>query len=236
MSYSEFNKDNIEFYLNELAKEYKKLNRKGPEAEVVLVGGAAMLLSYNFRDITTDIDGIIVASSSFKDAVNIVGDRYNLPNGWLNSDFTKTRSYSPKLREHSKYYKTFYGCVLVRIIEAEYIVAMKLVSARIYKKDLSDIVGVLSEQDKIGKILTKDKIVDAVIALYGDWNVVSEDAKTVLESALKSNNLSELYESLRKEERENRDALSIAEDNYKRDIKENNVDEFIKHFRDMIKS
>ena len=42
-----------------------------------------------------------------KDAINAVGDRMGLPNGWLNADFRQTASYSPKLAEASVYYRTF---------------------------------------------------------------------------------------------------------------------------------
>ena len=38
-----------------------------------------------------------------KDAINNVGERLELPRGWLNDDFKKTDSYSPKLFEVSKY-------------------------------------------------------------------------------------------------------------------------------------
>ena len=47
------------------------------------------------------MDAIIKASSSMKDAINYVGDKYDLPVGWLNSDFTHTSSYSPKLVQYS---------------------------------------------------------------------------------------------------------------------------------------
>ena len=231
MLYKEFTKENIEFFLRELAKTYKKLNRNGLEAEVILVGGAASLISYNFRDITTDIDGIIMASSSFREAINIVGDKYGLPNGWLNSDFMRTKSYSPKLREYSKYYKSFYGALSVRIVEAEYFVAMKLISGRIYKKDLSDIVGVLGEQKRMGKPLNYEQIVSAVIKLYGNVEVVGNDAWNMLDKALKDDSLTELYESLREDEQRNRDALKKAEVSYSQVIKEDNVNEFIRHFR-----
>ena len=66
-----------------------------------------MLINYGFREMTYDMDAIIQASSSMKDAINHVGDRLGLPNGWLNTDFMKTSSYTPKLIQYSKYYKTF---------------------------------------------------------------------------------------------------------------------------------
>ena len=96
-----FTKENLDTYLKELAKEFKKLNGKNMPAEIVLVGGAAILTKYRFREMTTDIDAIIRGASSIKDAINHVGDKFDLPNGWINADFMYTSSYSPKLDEFS---------------------------------------------------------------------------------------------------------------------------------------
>ncbi len=93
-------------------------------------------------------DAVITASSAMKEAVNTVGDRLGLPNGWLNADFKNTSSYSPKLSQYSKYYRTYSNVLNIRTISAEYLVAMKLMSGRRYKKDLSDIIGILSEQER----------------------------------------------------------------------------------------
>ena len=51
-----FTKDNIDNLLFQLAKEYKKINRKNPPAEIVIIGGAAIVSKYGFRASTTDID------------------------------------------------------------------------------------------------------------------------------------------------------------------------------------
>ena len=63
-----FTKENIDNLLFQLAKEYKKLNRKNIPAEIVIIGGAAIVSKYGFRPSTTDIDSLIFASSSMKDA------------------------------------------------------------------------------------------------------------------------------------------------------------------------
>lgn len=44
-----FTKENLDTYLKELAKELKKVNGKNLPAEIVLVGGAAILTKYCFR-------------------------------------------------------------------------------------------------------------------------------------------------------------------------------------------
>lgn len=132
---ADINKDNLDAILNDLAKQYRKYGGKNQKAELILVGGAAVIARYNFRDNTKDIDAIIKSASALKDAAVIVGEKYNLEYKWLNSDFTRTCSYSKKLSEHSKYYKTFANVLEVRVIESEYLVAMKMVSAREYKND-----------------------------------------------------------------------------------------------------
>ena len=92
-----FTKENLNAYLRELAKEFRKLNGTRMPAEIILIGGAAILANYGFREMTFDIDAIITASSVMKDAINHVGDKFGLPSGWLNTDFKNTKSYSNKL-------------------------------------------------------------------------------------------------------------------------------------------
>ena len=151
-----FTKENVDGYLKELAKEYRKMIGSYVPAELILIGGAAVLINYGFREMTYDMDAIIQASSSMKEAINHVGDRMGLPNGWLNTDFMKTASYTPKLIQYSKYYKTFSNVLQIRTVSAEYLVVMKLMAGRQYKNDLSDVVGILIEQQSIGKEISLD--------------------------------------------------------------------------------
>ena len=89
---------------------------------------------------TYDIDAVISATSVVREAINHVGDAFGFPNGWLNADFVKTSSYTPKLIEHSVYYKTYFNILTIRCVAAEYLIAMKLMSGRKYKNDLSDVM------------------------------------------------------------------------------------------------
>lgn len=137
-----FTKEKIDKYLIELGKEFKKRG-KGIQAEIILVGGASVIINYNFRQTSFDIDGIYNHPSIMKESINAVGDKFGLPNGWLNDDFRKTKSFSPKIIQYSKYYKTLSNVLMIRTVSEEYLVAMKLVSARKYKSDLSDIAGII---------------------------------------------------------------------------------------------
>ncbi len=222
-----FTKENLDYYLKELAKEFRKRNGKNMPAEIVLVGGAAILANYGFREMTYDIDAVITASSALKEAVNTVGDRLGLPNGWLNADFKNTSSYSPKLSRYSKYYRTYSNVLNIRTISSEYLIAMKLMSGRRYKKDLSDIIGILSEQERMGEPLSYQKIDCAVRNLYGGWDNISEYAIQVLKAALDSENLKELFMEQEREEKLSKQAVLQVQKYEGEKVKESNVDEII---------
>lgn len=228
MSSNSFTKKNLDTYLKELAKEFRRLNGKSMPAEIVLVGGAAILTNYAFRDMTTDIDAVIHATSSMKDAINMVGDKYDLPNGWLNADFMHTGSYSPKLDEFSVYYKSLYGVLSVRTIAAEYLIAMKLRSGRKYKNDLSDVIGILAEHEKRGTPITIEKIDTAVTNLYGGWDTFPEDSKPFIEAALKNGNFENIYTSVKKDELESKDILIGFENDYPKVANESNINDILK--------
>lgn len=63
-----FSKESLDMYLKQLAKEFRKLNGKAMPAEIILIGGASILANYGFRDMSYDIDALIIASSAMKDA------------------------------------------------------------------------------------------------------------------------------------------------------------------------
>lgn len=225
-------KENLDFILKELGKEFRRRNGTKTPAEIILVGGAAVLASYGFREMTTDIDAIITASSAMKDAINAVGDRYSLPNGWLNTDFRNTASYSNKLEQHSEYYRTFSNILTVRTVRAEYLIAMKLMSGRRYKKDLSDIVGILYEQQKHGDPLSFDRIDNAVTSLYGSWANIAPYARTVLEKALAAENLPELFETQVQQENEDKETIVEIDRKYPNTVNADNINEIIAKARD----
>ena len=120
-----FTNENIDNYLKALAKEYRKLSGKKMPAEIIIVGGASTLINYGFRENTYDIDAIMQSSSAMKDAISNISNSMNLKPSWINSDFIKTKSYSPKLIQYSKYYKTFSNIVQFRTVTGEYLIAMK---------------------------------------------------------------------------------------------------------------
>ena len=227
----EFTKENIDMYLKEVAKEYRKQIGKNMPAEMVLIGGASVLVNYGFRDMTTDIDAMIQAASVMKDVINRVGDRYHLPSGWLNQDFILTDSYSPRLIEFSEYYKTYSNVLTIRTIAAEYLIAMKLRSGRQYKSDLSDVLGVLAEHEKTENPITMERIQKAVSDLYGGWSVLPETSQNFIFNVMQDGNFTEMYEQAIIGEKETKELLIRFEQDYPGTAKEENVNEIAENLQ-----
>lgn len=221
----------MDSYLKELAKEFRKINGNKMPAEIILIDGASVLINYGFREMTYDMDAIIQASSSMKDAINSVGDRMGLPNGWLNADFMKTTSYTPKLIQYSKYYKTFSNVLRIRTVSAEYLVVMKLMAGRQYKNDLSDVVGILLEQEKSQQQICLEDIKKAAEKLYGGYDKLSEESRTFIETVYQNPDLTQLYAKVREDEKTNKDILIEFEDNYPDVLNGDNLTDILKAAR-----
>ena len=222
-----FTKENLNTYLKELGKEFRKLNSTKMPAEIILIGGAAILANYGFRDVTYDIDAIILASSAMKQAINRVGDKMGLPNGWLNADFQKTSSFSDKLMGVSVYYKTFSNIVTVRMVAAEYLIAMKLMSGSQYKNDLSDIAGILWEQQKNENPITPEMVEKAIIKLYDSWEHIPENSKKLINAAFVNGDYETLYMQNVESEKQAKDILLDFDKAYPGELKGENIDAIV---------
>ena len=72
----EFSRENIDIYLKEIAKEYRKLTGKSMPAELILIGGASILINYSFRNPTFHFASIVeifsVVSSNTSNSIRTV--------------------------------------------------------------------------------------------------------------------------------------------------------------------
>ncbi len=226
-----FTKSNLDQYLKELAREYRKRNGKTVPAEIILIGGAAVLINYGFREMTYDMDAIINAASSMKDAINYVGDKFDLPSGWMNDEFMRTDSYTPKIATFSRYYRTYSNVLTFRTVSGEYLIAMKLRSGREYKYDRSDVIGILWEHEKRGEPLTLNSIKQAVIELYGSYDVLTHSVRQFIERAIDDGNYEMIYNRVRQAEAENKENLMEYQDEKPGVINSDNVSDIIAALR-----
>ena len=222
-------KEDLEKYFLELAKAYKRAAKKNAlKLEIVLIGGAAILLNYRFRISTTDVDGLFLMPDVFKDAIKIVAEKFNLNPQWLNTDFVKSSSYSDQLRINSVFYQDYLNVISVRTIRAEYLVAMKLVAGRMHKNDISDIIGILHESRKNNEPLSVDRIKEAVLTLYGTLDKVSTTTWKLFNQIIENGDYESLFLQYRQEEIENQAALIDFRKNATERLTKEDLDEILR--------
>ena len=118
------------------------------------------------------------------------------------------------------------------MISAEYLIAMKLKAGRQYKKDLSDIAGILAEHASRGNPIEQEQIITAIINLYGTTKAISNDAMQFLVHILQEENYKDVYETVLKEEAANRESLLDFQEVYPNKVRQENADNIIALLRE----
>jgi hypothetical protein len=124
-------REQIVKYLRQLGAE---LSARGLRGEVLLAGGAAMCLVHEARDATKDIDALYEPKELINQVAGLIAERESLPKGWLNDG---VKGFIGK-NAPTEDYISFDG-LLVQTVSAEYLLAMKLMSARYGERDHDDI-------------------------------------------------------------------------------------------------
>ncbi len=73
-----------ETILTAFARLSEELGRRGQIGELNVVGGTAMVLAFNARAATKDVDAIFEPAADVRAAADIVGQELDLPKDWLN--------------------------------------------------------------------------------------------------------------------------------------------------------
>ena len=147
MSDTLFTRDNLDSCLKELAKEFRKINGSRIPAEIILIGGASVLINYGFREMTND---------------------------------------------------------------------------------LSDVVGILLEQQNNGKKIHLDDIKRVADELYGGYDKIPESSRIFIEATYQNLDLEELYKKIREDERQNKDILLEFQDHYPEVLNGDNLADILK--------
>ncbi len=132
------NKNDITKYLQMVGEE---LAAQGKHLEIVLLGGAAMLIEVGNRESTHDVDTFFVSDfTALMKASAVVASREGLPDGWLNSaaaGFT----YNFKRQPDRKLWRSFPG-MDVYVVSLGFLFVTKIIASRY--KDRQDIQALAS--------------------------------------------------------------------------------------------
>ena len=124
--------DRMRSLLQELSDE---LAARHQTAHLYVVGGAAMVLAYDSERATEDIDSVFQPVAPVRDATSAVASRHSLSPDWVNDG---AKGFMPHISDDPvTVFET--ESLLVTVASAQYLLAMKLFSAR-PERDLDDAV------------------------------------------------------------------------------------------------
>ncbi|MGO9911620.1 MAG: DUF6036 family nucleotidyltransferase [Acidimicrobiales bacterium] len=169
------NRTQIEAALHELVSE---LHARGQRASIYLVGGTALMLGYDARQATRDVDAVATPRDIVLRVAAEVAERLGLPDDWFSTNAAIFVPPHPEDPSPTLFFEE--GDVRVEIASAEMLLAMKIRASR-GRQDISDIRLLLA--------VTDTRTVQAAIELYE--RVYEEDeirprALTILRDLLPS--------------------------------------------------
>lgn len=136
-----------------------EMERRGEQAQLFVVGGAAMALAYDAARSTHDVDGAFEPSSAVRAASVVIAADRELPVDWLNDavkGFLPGDDPSPQTVFESE-------SLLVQVASPEYLLAMKLYSGRV-ENDRADAVKLF----QIAGYSSADQAMKLLSDTYGD--------------------------------------------------------------------
>jgi len=136
----------------------EELGSRGVTGEVGICGGAVMCLVFKARTATRDVDGIFKPTREIREAAARVGRALGVPENWLN--YPHLRVWAPT---------------------AEYMLAMKCVSARFDTHDQGDVVFLIQH---LG-LRRPDDVLEIVCRYYPEGTVPAK-TRFLLEELLAS--------------------------------------------------
>ena len=135
----------------------RELARRSVVGEVGLLGGAVMCLVFQARDSTKDVDALFAPTREIHDAVLAVARAFGIPDDWLNDAATGFVVSSPPRIQ---------GLDLLNLRvwapTADYMLAMKCVSARFDTHDADDVAFLIRH---LG-LATPDEVFERITRYY----------------------------------------------------------------------
>ena len=169
--------------ITELAHELNKKSKNSPvEHDLYIVGGAALVLGYNLRPATSDMDAVWSNQDYFRNCINKVAKKSKIETGWCNMDVVLSKSYTPAIIDSANCKLVMkQGSLNVWVINLWLALCMKLIAFR--ERDRTDIILITNELKKTNHAVNKDTIMAAFEDFYGKYNkpaMLSELAVTYI--------------------------------------------------------
>ena len=160
-----------------LAELGKRLEGRGIEAEIYVVGGAAMILAYDRTRVTRDIDAIGVPQEEIDaEARAMAADHRDLEEDWLNS---KVLPLLPRAIDGERLEVMGAPGITVNVASPRHLLAMKARAAR-GRRDLDDL-WVLC---RILGITQVDEVWEICREVWGD-DLIREDVRIIVSDDLR---------------------------------------------------
>ena len=166
---SVLSKDNLDIVFQTFSNTIKQINNN-KKVSLYIVGGGAIVASFEYRLSTMDIDAMFATDDEIIKAIKMTAQELQLPNDWLNQDFINTPSFSPKLSEVSTLLKSYNDNLTIYTLPSKYLIAMKLKSSRPTGGDIDDIINMIYELRYKGVEIMYEDIIAAYKTLYDDFS------------------------------------------------------------------
>lgn len=125
--------------LEALAELSRRLGERGLQAEVCLYGGAAMILAFQSRRVTKDIDAIFAPTGIVRELAEAIGEERGYDAGWFNDG---VKGFVSAHGEHTQSDLPQFPHLKVMMPVSTYLLAMKCMAARAGAPDAADVQDV----------------------------------------------------------------------------------------------
>ena len=132
----------------------RKLKQRGQKGEIGLVGGAVMCLVYKARAATKDVDAIFEPSTIIRQLVAEIAEEESLAENWLNDG---AKAYIQPSFQRTEVLNLSH--LVVWAPEAQYMLAMKCISARWDSSDRDDVIFLIKHLE-IGSSTAVFKLIE----------------------------------------------------------------------------
>lgn len=117
-----------EFILAALVRLNELLHEKGIMGELCIFGGAAMVLAFDARESTRDVDGIFVPKTEVIESARKVAEEFNLEPDWLNDG---VKGFISNESEFTADGMPVFSNLRIMRPTTEYLLAMKCLASRV---------------------------------------------------------------------------------------------------------